>query len=264
VCAALSVLTLYMCTYMNISEKNTVVNDNIILTEKSAGLTFGTDALLLAGYIKRKPKQKALELGAGSGIISLLLAARGKFSQIFAAEIQKEQFDIMVKNITDNSLSEKIIPLNADIRSLTENDLGGQMDAVFTNPPYMRCDSGKRNEYDGKFIARHEVCGTIDDFCLSASKLLKFGGNFYAVYRPDRLSDLIAAMVKSGLEPKRMTLCYPDTSHKPCLMLIEGKKGAASSIFVTKPLILTTDGNDSDDMKYIYENGDFNEQYEKS
>ena len=49
----------------------------------------------------------------------------------------------------------------------------------------MKTDSGFKNSDSKKNIARHEVFGDIGDFCRVGSKLLKFGGSFFAVYRPD-------------------------------------------------------------------------------
>jgi tRNA1Val (adenine37-N6)-methyltransferase len=92
---------------------------------------------------------------------------------------------------------------------------------------------------------------------------------FYAVYRPDRLAELLCACKLHGLEPKRMTLVYPTENHVPCLVLLEAKKNGAPGIFVTKPLIIyqsgkpQTNANYTDDMKYIYENGAFHELYQR-
>jgi tRNA1Val (adenine37-N6)-methyltransferase len=102
----------------------------------------------------------------------------------------------------------------------------------------MKCTSGKRNESDEKYIARHEVCGNIADFCASASRLLKHGGKFVCVWRPDRLTDLLSAMHDARLEPKRMTFVHADAESEPCSVLIEAIKGGAPSVRVSKPLIL--------------------------
>ena len=60
----------------------TDVNDGIRLIQNKNGLTYGTDAYLLSAFIKARPHGVAAEIGSGSGIISLLLAARKKFSKI--------------------------------------------------------------------------------------------------------------------------------------------------------------------------------------
>ena len=109
---------------------------------------------------------------------------------------------------------------------------------VFANPPYMKITSGKRNEADEKYIARHEVMGTVDDFCACASRLLKHGGKFYVVWRPDRLIDLISSLRNHRLEPKIMTFVHSDVESEPSMVLICALKGGKSSIKVTEPLFL--------------------------
>ena len=139
-----------------------------------------------------------------------------------------------------------------------------EADVVFTNPPYMKTSSGRGNILDAKNIARHEVQGNIFDFLLSAKRLLKYGGNFYAVYRPDRLTDLIVAMRESGIEPKRATFVHSDTSAESSMVLIEGKRGGKEGMRLTPPLIIYESENSrkyTADMDYIMENGAFPEKF---
>ncbi len=206
------------------NETITEVNDGITLIQNSDGLTFGTDALMLAGFVRRMPHADAAEYGSGSGIISLLLAARGKLKHIDAVEAQEYYAELTKRNAELNSLDGKVTAIHGDIRELRK-----EYDVIFSNPPYMKTESGKRNLDDGKFAARHEVNGDILDFCRSAARNLKYGGLFYCVYRPDRAIDLIAAMRETKLEPKRIIYVCPDTEHRPCLMLAEGKLGGRSS-----------------------------------
>ena len=237
-------------------ERCDYVNDSLKLIQNTSGLTFGTDALLLAGYIGMRGK-KGCELGAGSGIISMLLLTRGKLSEIDAVEVQPEYAELSARNAELNGLTEKMRVIAADIREFGET---GAYDTVFTNPPYMKTDTGKANLNDKKNIARHEVFGSIYDFCAAAKRLLKFGGSFYAVYRPDRTADLIDAMRKHGLEPKRMTLVYADTESEPSMLLIEGRMGGGCGMKMTAPFIIYKDGSHtelSDNMNYVYENGVF-------
>ena len=245
------------------------VNENITLIQRKDGLTFGTDAYLLYAYVKSQSKQKiGVDLGAGSGIISLLLASKGKLSKIYAVEVQEKFCELIKINAGNNSLADRVIPVRADVCTLSVSDLGGEADVVFTNPPYMKNHSGKGNDCDEKNIARREVLADIGDFCACGARLLKYGGAFYAVYRPERLARLFSAMKDSGIEPKRMTEVYPDSGSRPCLVLIEGRKGGAEGLFITPPLIMHKNAKakvleDTEQLKYIYENGEFDERYTK-
>lgn len=243
-------------------ERCDFVNDDLRLIQDMEGLTFGTDALLLAGYVNGKFKQ-GVELGSGSGIISMLLLTRGKVEKVTALEVQEHYADLTRRNAELNGLTDRMECLCTDVREYIPST---EAELVFTNPPYMKTDSGKKNLAEKKNIARHEVNGDIYDFCRSARKMLKFGGNFVAVYRPDRLIDLIDAMRSSKIEPKRMTLVHADTDSEPSMALIEGKAGGRSGLLLTKPLIIYRDSSHkeyTDDMNYIMENGSFPSDYKR-
>lgn len=245
-------------------ERLDTINDGLMLIQKKNGLTFGTDAYLLFAYMKAKPSAVAADFGAGTGIISLLSLRKNKFKTVHAIEVQESFSALCRRNAELNRLSDRMITHYTDVRSLKAEALGGEVDIVFSNPPYMAPNSGFHNDHDEKFIARHEVMGSLDDFCKAANRILKYGGSFYLVYRADRLCDLLVTLRQNSLEPKRVTFVYNSENHAPVLVLVEAKKGAAPSLFVTKPLILCdSEGNESDTIKKIYEIGGFDKQYER-
>ena len=214
------------------------VNEEIRLIQKKQGLTYGTDAYLLAAYVRPQPRARAVDLGSGTGILPLLLLKRNKIAHVTAVEIQESFAKLIGRNAALNGLSDRMTPLCADVRALQANLLGGEVDLVVSNPPYMKCNAGKRNLHDEKYIARHEVCGNITDFCHAAARILRFGGRFACVWRPDRLTELLAAMHDVSLEPKRMTFVHADADAEPCSVLIEAVKGGAPSLRISPPLFL--------------------------
>ncbi len=220
-------------------ERFDIVNDLLRLIQKKEGLTFGTDAYLLAAFVRPMSHARAAELGSGTGIISLLLAARKKLWHIDAYEIQEEFAELGRRNIELNGLGECITQYAADIRALPHPS---DYDVVFSNPPYMKSGGGKSCATDMKNIARHEEAGTIYDFCAAAARLLKYGGLFYTVWRPDRLADLIDGLRQNKLEPKRMTFVCSDADTPPSMVLVESKLGASPSLNVTAPLIIYREG----------------------
>lgn len=255
---------------MAFDEKTIEINDEIVLTQRVNGLTFGTDAYLLSAFAKASSRSVCADLGSGTGIIPLLCAQRKKFSRIYAVEIQPSFASLIERNASQNSMSEVIIPICRDVRELKSSDLGGEIEAVISNPPYMKADSGKRNEHDEKFIARHEICGDINDFCAAAYRILKHGGKFYTVWRPDRLCDLIFAMRQSRLEPKIITFVHATKDSEPSMVLIQSTKGGASGSRTTRPLILHESDEDarrsvlSTDAQIIYESCSFEQFFNKN
>ena len=214
------------------------VNEQIRLIQKKNGLTYGTDAFLLAAFVRPIPHGTAVDLGSGTGIIPLLLAARRKVAKITAVEIQESFAELIKRNAELNGFDRTITPLCEDLRNISAYTIGGEVDLVVSNPPYMKCNTGKRNSCDEKYIARHEVCGSIADFCDAARRLLRYGGRFVTVWRPDRLTDLLYALHSSALEPKRMTFVYADAQSEPCMVLTEAVKGGAPSLRIGLPLLL--------------------------
>ena len=252
-------------------ESNTLldINENLKHFQYKNGLNFGTDAYLLAAFTAlthRHPEsssKKAVELGSGTGIISLLCAAKKRFAKIYSVEIQPVYFDIIAKNTEINNLKQTVIPVCADIRDLDPAKISGEADFCISNPPYMTCNSGKRNLHDEKYIARHEVYGDIRDFCACASRLLKYKGKFCTVYRPDRLCDLFCALREYKLEPKRQIFVYAYPSAEPSMVLTEAVKGASPGLKLYRGLYLSDNREDcinnilSHDAQKIYESCSF-------
>lgn len=220
------------------NERRDVVNENITLSQKADGLTFGTDAYLLSAFVRPRPKAIAVDLGSGTGIIPLLCLTRDKYASCTAVEIQPAFGDLIRRNAEENHLAHRLSLWCGDLRELTAAKLGCEVDIVTANPPYMTQHSGAANLHEEKYIARHEIHGGIFDFCAAAGRILKHGGRFYCVFRPDRLSDLMAAMREARLEPKRMTFVHATYAATPSMVLVEATKGAAPSLTVTPPLCL--------------------------
>ena len=236
------------------------VNDKIRLIQKTEGLTFGTDALLLAGYIGEGARS-AIELGGGTGIISMLVHTRGKAAHIDCVEVQEAYAELIKRNLALNSLDAHINVIAKDLRELS---LSGEYDLVFSNPPYMKTDAGKGNLSDFKNIARREIKGDIFDFCRAASRAVKYGGNCAFVYRADRLCDLISAMREFSIEPKRLTTVHADFSSLPSMVLVEGRRGGGVSLKLTRPFFIYSSPEHtsySEDMNYVMENGSFPKEF---
>ena len=245
-------------------ERIDIVNDNIRLIVRTEGLIFGTDALLLASYIDpQRPYKVGMEYGGGTGIVSLLALSRNRLSEVYTLEVQEEYASLIERNATLNGYSERLHAIHTDIREYKVSP-EGCVDLIFTNPPYMKATSGRANEEDEKNIARHEIFGTIYSFLECAKSHLKYGGAFVCVYRPDRLMDLLDAMRKNQIEPKRMTFVHANTASAPSMVLVEGRLGGSAGLMITAPLILYADKENreyTDEMQYILEHGAFPENY---
>ncbi len=235
------------------------VNFRIRLIQKKQGLQYGTDALLLAAVIRGNGKETGAELGGGTGIVSLLCLTREKLSHIDCYEVQSAYADLIRRNASLNGQGERLRAVEADVRSValcgTER---GHLDVVFSNPPYL-AHAGACNATAEKQIARHEVCGGIADFTAAAARLLRYGGRFYCVFRPERLDDLLCAMREERLAPKRLMLVCADPTTAPSLVLAEAIAGGGAGMHVLRPFYIYRAAGDrthfSEDMQYVYHTG---------
>ena len=99
----------------------------ILVLQKKEGYRFSVDAPLLADFIQTKRSDEILELGAGNGIISLLLSIK-PFRHITAVEIQEALADIARRNVKLNNLERKISIIRDDLRQYYP---GKKFDVIF-------------------------------------------------------------------------------------------------------------------------------------
>ncbi len=234
----------------------TKINAGIVLTELVGGIRFGTDALLLADFSHNGTKKGTVaDLGTGSGVIPLLLLGGGSRARFVGVEISKKYADIASYNAESNGFSNRFFVVCADVSEVGSYCQKGTVDAIVTNPPYMKADCGKTNLDSDLSRARREDTGGIDSFCRSAGAALKSGGRFYVVYRPDRTAQLICAMRDAGIEPKRLRTVAASSGMRPSLILCEGKKDASEGMIFEKELVIYSDSSHkefSEEMKQIY------------
>lgn len=213
--------------------------------------TFGTDALLLADFSMPRRKDIACDFGTGCGIIPFFWLRESAARQIYAVEIQQNAFSQLERSVQLNDSGDKLFCINSDLCELKGKIPFGQFDVVTMNPPYTADGDGIKSKSDSARIARHEMLCGLDDICLSASKLLKFGGRLCMCLRPERLCELITAMKNSGIEPKRMRFVSQRQGCAPWLVLLEGKRGRNSGLTVEKELYIEQNGKESDEMLRI-------------
>lgn len=223
------------------------------IIQHSGKFCFGMDAVLLSGFARVKPGERALDLGTGTGIIPILLRGKTEGRDFTGLEIQEESADMARRSVAYNHLEESISIVTGDIKEAAALLGAASFDVVTSNPPYMTGNHGLVNPEQPKAIARHELLCTLEDVVRETSKVLRPGGRFYLVHRPFRLAEIMTVLVKYKLEPKRMRLVYPFADKEPNMVLLEALSGGRSRITVEKPLIVYKEqGVYTDEIYDIY------------
>lgn len=215
---------------------------------------FGIDSVLLSEYAKDIPKKRiVMDLGSGNGILSILLSKKIEPKKIIGIEIQKELAEMANRSILLNHLQDIVEIQNKNIKELKEKGKASSIDAIVTNPPYKERLTGIPNEKIQKMIARHEMEATLKDFIEISSFLLKPNGQFYIVYRPERLVELITLLREHEMEPKKVRFVFSKIEKEPKLVLLKAVKGAKPFLEVEKPLILYNEnGEYTEEVLTIY------------
>ena len=182
-----------------------------------------SDPLLLAAFSRENIKKSGtlLDIGAGNGILPLLLVSNIYLTKISAVEIQKDSFDCLERNIALNSLSDKIIPYHTDINDFFPDF---EFDYIISNPPYYRKSSGSLPQSEEISIAKFEIKMSLDNLIFNIKRLLKNHGFFYIIIIPGRLNDLLKAVYFHKLNISKLTTVIHNNKTK--FILIEGKKGS--------------------------------------
>lgn len=219
---------------------------------------FSLDSIILANFVTIKPKDELIcDLGTGNAPIPLYLSLNTK-AKIKGIEIQKKSYELALKSVRINMKEEQIEIVNDDIKNATKRFGDGYFDVVVSNPPFFKYVEGKSNinKNDEKTIARHEVLITLDGLIEQASTILKNGGTFAMVHRPDRLVDIIETLRKYRLEPKRLRLVYPKVGSEANHILIEARKnGLEGGLKILPPLIIHEANNKhTEEVRRIYNN----------
>lgn len=197
----------------------------------------GTDSLTLADFPVLRANMRVCDLGSGAGLLGLLLLRREPTVRVTGIELNETACRLAEENAAVNGLSGRLSTVCADLRRRETLPDAGAFDLVISNPPYFSVGRGGSSPDAARRGAREESC-TPEELAQSAAALLRWGGKFCLVHRPERLADLICALRDAGLEPKRLRFAARTADASPSLLLLEGRRGGRPGLTVEPPLPL--------------------------
>jgi tRNA1(Val) A37 N6-methylase TrmN6 len=214
--------------------------------------SFSMDAVLLARFCSAPMSGRIVDLCTGNGVIPLLLTTRSR-AHVIGVEIQERLADIAARNAVLNQLEDRIQIVHGDLKEAHVSLGHGGFDLVTVNPPYLPVVAGEQNLNQHIAAARHELYCTLDDVVQACSRLVKAGGKVAMVHRPNRLADIIVAMRKYRLEPKRLRFVHPREGAEANMVLIEAIRDGKPDLRLLPPLVVYKNHTDyCDELLEIY------------
>lgn len=225
--------------------------DGLQLIQSTSEYRFTTDAVLLANFCRDMRGKTCVEFGAGSGVISLLLAKKKHPKCIVALEIQPQLCDMMNRSVLLNDLQDVVSVHNCDLKNA--HSIVRDADVVVCNPPYRRVGSGEQQLSENIAICRHEIKATLGDVVRSASKVLNNKGNFYLVHQADRICEIITLCRENNVAVKDILPVCPAPDREPNLVLVRGVKAGEPDCKLHAPIYITdAHGNYTPQAKIWY------------
>jgi len=222
--------------------RDAIVRGRLCLWQPRVGYRFSIDPILLADFASVSSRTRIADIGAGCGIVGLLLAKKDATAQVTLVELQPRLAELCRRNAEENGVAERVGVVLGDVRGPALKPVlgGASFDLVASCPPYYVLGRGGVNPADEEAIARHEVHLPLSDLVRAARRLLRPRGRFAVVYPTPRLPELFVALAEQGLSPARLRVVHPYADEPGQRVLVEAQKGARSSLVIDPPLYLRT------------------------
>lgn len=218
-----------------------------------AQFRLSTDSMLLADFCRLAPQSAVCDLGCGCGSLSLLLCGKYPLLRVTGVELQPQAAALAEENAAQDGLDGRFSVIRGDLREHRTLLAHGSFDAVVSNPPYYPVGSGKCTASPALAAARTELTCSLGELCTCAAWLLRSGGRFFLVHKPERLADLMVSLRENRLEPKRLRLVRHRAGGPVSLVLLEARlDGKPGLVFEPDLALFDENGAESEDHKRIY------------
>jgi tRNA1Val (adenine37-N6)-methyltransferase len=224
---------------MNAFTTDSFFNGRVVFRQEKTGYRFSIDSILVARHAEPRPGDVILDLGAGCGVISIVMAfLEPGVKRIYGVEIQRELAEIAESNVKANRMENKIKILFRDLKDFKARDIPERATLVVSNPPFRKNRSGRQNPNPQKAVARHEIMATLKDVVETGQRALVHGGRLVMIYPAHRLTDLLTEMRRSDLEPKWLRIVHSSPGTDAKLVMVSGTKGGRPGLAVGAPFFI--------------------------
>lgn len=203
------------------------------------GQRASADAVMLAAAVPAKPGMRVLELGCGTGVGMLCLAARVPDVTIDGIEIQDDLVALCERNIAANRMADRLRVAAGDIRKRVTGITANSYDQVFANPPYFDTGRHRISPHAGRATARHEN-GELDvaHWITALLRHAKPGGGISLIHRSDRLPEILAALAAKKAGAIRITPLWSRAGEPAKRVILRAIKGSGAPLVLEPGIVL--------------------------
>jgi tRNA1Val (adenine37-N6)-methyltransferase len=220
----------------------------ILILQKKKGYRFSVDAPLLADFIQTRADDEILELGTGTGIVSLLLSIK-PFAHITAVEIQESLADLAQRNVRINDLGQRITIVLEDLRRFRP---GKKYDVIFSNPPYLRKGEGHLSTSEEKSIAKHELKCDIFDIMKKTGELLEKKGRAFFIFQTKRKEEFLQAAERNRMRMESVRFVHPKKKGPSNLFLASCSFSSERETLLPPLILYDEEGNYTPEADEIF------------
>jgi len=194
----------------------------IIHQDKSA-MKVTTDACLFGAWVSSKfkiPKTKfhVLDIGAGTGLLSLMYAQKNPSSSIEAIEIDDAAYEQAKENLSASPFADRITLVNHDAKAFP---FSKKYDCIISNPPFY--EKELKSEDEKKNVAHHHSGLLLEDLLTLIKKNLSAAGEFYLLLPYKRNEEIRKALFEKDLSILKIIFVKQSTKHDYFRIMLSGK-----------------------------------------
>jgi tRNA1Val (adenine37-N6)-methyltransferase len=227
-----------METHSSEETRDTILSGRVTVIQPKKGYRFSAEALLLGRFARAKSNDRVLELGAGCGVVSLMIAALFQPREVVAVELQPRLAEMIERSAALNNLK-SIRSICADVRAKKiAGIVPASFDLIVANPPYRAAASGRENPDHSRRLARGGTAASLEDFIDAARLYARNGARVAFIFTARRAAELISTMRSRQLEPKRIRFVHPMMGAPATVMMVEARVLGGIEVAIEPPLIL--------------------------
>ena len=220
----------------------------MLLYQPDSGYCYNSDSIFLYDFIDSfNPKGKVLDVGAGCGVVGLLVARDNKKVELEAVEKQQQFVEYATINARVNKIDYKIHKCD-----FIEFDETKKYDYIISNPPFYH-DGASRSEDEMLFNARYNINLPLRDFFKKVSKLLNPKAHFIFCYDASQFGLICAELDRVKLRVVDVQFVHPKVDRKASLVMIHARNSSKSFMKVWPPFISFVGSEFSSEAQTIYE-----------